>query len=319
MNKEKRKKILLVILLIIIVLLLIGIFVKSEISKHDYKTTSATVSTLNAINDDLFAENVNMDYLYSDKVGLKISSLFINETDITFKLNFSFQENLKIPQDNLEYGYILYDENGNIYSIRHGATNNLIKELEQQDIITSDDQIHTLVGNSSKQYESFTDENVTIIESLQAEELFPKAEKLYLRLTGIGYKNENGNYKSLSNSNWLIELEIPQDFYEDSSVEFDIKEQVEGIDLESAIVTDTRMKVIVTIDGINGTNHNTCIIDGNGNNYVAEYYKYTENNPDRLITSFAVTKSSLPEQLFLRTYINDKEITVELEKIENPI
>ena len=109
------------ILNIVAVLLIVLVTAKSVYAKiawhieyKEYENRNVITRTL-AIDENNYSENLNMDYVYQDEIGIKIKSLMI--TNDYFKLDMDIKLNEDINKDMITYGYAIYDENNNIYEV----------------------------------------------------------------------------------------------------------------------------------------------------------------------------------------------------------
>lgn len=298
------------VILLTIGLITIGFVQAKNFIKEfeDRKPTYVIESIADAINNG-YVENLNMEYAYSDGIGLKINSFSMSNNNINFILDFKLENCKDLEEKNIEYGYILYNENNEVYHIKTGTNKNLIKDFLNEKNIKSDNFKPNFL-NVQSSYIAKKQDNIVINESMSTYGYLPKTKKLFFKIIGIGYREYNGKYKAISNSNWLIELDIPEKFYEATNIEYILKEDVQGINLEKVFVSDTSMTFVAIIEGING-NNSISIIDENGKEYLATTISYIG---DRIKTEFPIYKEKATNKLYIKTIINNEEKITELVK-----
>lgn len=319
----KRKKLSLnrvaVIIIVVLIIIVGGVQSKNIIQNFTDKNPVYIINSISeAITND-YVENLNMEYIYSDGVGLKINSFSMSENDINIILDFKLNDKTRLNGENLEYGYILYNENNEVYRVERGTNTNLIKEFIKKNNVKLDDiEQHLISGQST--YITRTDDNIVISSLMSAKDYFPKAKKLYIKVVGIGYKNENGKYKALSNSEWNIELDIPEKFYSESVIEYKLKDKINGVNLEKLFISDTSTTFIATIENfnvINNYNNSISIIDENGKEYITKGYSFDGVNKDRIICQFSINKTMVTNKMYLKINLNGTEHIIELIQINN--
>lgn len=321
MKKNENKIIIsfkkIVAIFIVVCLLVIGgVQAKNIIQSFaNRKPVYAVYSILEAITDG-YIENLNMEYIYSDGVGLKINSFFMSENDINLILDFKLNDKTKLEGKKLEYAYILYNENNEVYHVEKGTNTNIMKEfIKENDIklVNNDIEPHFLTGQHT--YITNTEDNISVSALMSAKDYFPKAKKLYIKVVGIGYKNEKGNYKALSNSEWNIELDVPEKFYSDKVVEYELRENISNINLEKIIISNTSTTLIAIIDGINGgtnSKNSISIVDENGKEYNTNAISFDGQNKNKITCQFPIKKNMATNKMYLKTIVNENENIVEL-------
>lgn len=274
------------------------------------------VNSISKAITDGYVENLNMEYAYSDGIGLKINSFSMSHNDINIIFDFKLNDKTKLNGKNLDYTYIVYNENNDIYHIEKGTDTNLIEEFTKKNKVKSindDIEPHFITGQNI--YITKTEDNIVVSSLMSAKDYFPKAKKLHIKVVGIGYKNEQGKYKSVSNSEWNIELDIPEKFYSEKVIEYKLKENTSRINLEKILVSNTSMTFVAIIkdfnSGINSKN-SISIIDENGNEYTSTSISFDGMNKDKVICQFPINKNMLTNKMYLKTNIDGIENIVEL-------
>ena len=259
-----------------------------------------------------YVENLNMGYVYSDNIGLKINSLLLSETDINLTLDFKLNNKTNLENENFIYDYIIYNENNEIYGYSQGfATKNLLQKFAKENKI-NDLNIRTSSGNYS--FITFTEDNIVTNLMHTASNCYPKTKKLYIKVIGVGCLVER-KYQAVSNSEWIFQLDIPDKFYLSENIEYVLKENTEKIEIEKILITDTSTIFIAYIPGINGKGSEIKIIDEFGKEYNAYGgISYTGKNLDRVQINFPINKSMITNKLYLKMNLNNEEKLIELIK-----
>lgn len=264
-----------------------------------------------------YIENMDMSYIYSNNIGIKINSLVMSDEkiDIVFDIDFN---KTKIPENNLNIAMIIYDENKNIYYIWDTPNNTLKNKLYKNNYYKTNDLSNENYINASQSIITlYQSENKYIGElSLQSVEKYPKVKKLYINIYDIGYNEyENDNYKSiLDNVNWSFEIDIPEKFYNRNSLTYKLKEEneIENFELEEINITETGTLIkYKTLDSLLEIN----IIDENGNIYTSKgtTLKSEEDNMKQYISEYELNKYLVTEKLYIQIEGNDSKL--ELQKI----
>lgn len=274
------------------------------------------VSSISDAITDGYVENLNMGYMYSDGVGLKINSFSMSNNDISITFDFKLNSKTQLNGKKLEYAYIIYNENNEVYHVEKGTNTNLTKEFiknNKVELVNNDIEPHFITGQNM--YITKTEENVIVNSLMSAKDYFPKAKKLYIKVVGIGYKNEKGNYKSLSNSEWNIELNVPEKFYLEKVIEYQLKEQLSKVNIERIIVSNTSMTFMATIEEFNSgidSKNSISVIDENGKEYATSAINFDGINKDRVMCKFPINKNMITNKMYLKVNIDGIEDIVEL-------
>lgn len=294
------------------ILVISGVQAKRLMKEFTNRETAYITKSISEAITDGYVENIDMEYIYSDGVGFKINSFSMSDNDINLTFDFKLNDKTKLNGEMMEYAYILYNENNEVYYINKGTNRNLLKEFKKDTNIklaNKDLDLHFLTGQSV--YVTYTEDNLVVNELMSAKDYFPKAKKLYLKVVGIGYKTENERYKKLSNSEWNIELNIPDKFYLDSSICYDAKENIEGIHIEKLQVSGTSTNLTATIKGFD-VNSRIYVVDENGNEYQTNAIHYNALKKDEITVKFPIRKANLTNKMYLKVIVDDKEKKVEL-------
>lgn len=265
---------------------------EKEYKEYQERTVKRSNIEVDNIQENGYTENLNMNYIYQEGLGIKIDSLLITDDCYSMKLNFDIIDEEKKKFNAFEFGYVIYDENNTIYDISErttfssSATTNYKKKLCEELEIK-----YNHLKNEPKQLSATQDitqdvsENGNVFKTItmRSFEGFPKSKKIYVRIFNIGYSLANYEHAAnntileivesedfkLYNSEWQFEINVPEKFYDRESVEFKIEKNIEGFEIEKATLTDTgfilNIKHKYPIINMNPDTIN--IIDEYGNKY----------------------------------------------------
>lgn len=327
---------------VILIAVIIGVTAKGVYAKISWNIAYKEYENRNVITRKIaideekqeeYSENLDMDYIYQDNIGIKLKSLMI--TNDYFQLDFDMQLNEKtqMNQDKISYGYAIYDENNHIYAILERTSfvkpkkgtywKKLYKELGiKANKITMLSNTATLGGTTI---------------SMTSEEGFPKSKKLYVRIFDIGYdvyeidaQNKKTEYIEevcLSNSEWQFEIDVPEKFYERETVELVLSKEVDGIIINKAELTKTSLVMKVNIKGLRdfimeGRDMGTqtfaklrdaafYLSDGEGNVYAPTELGTTKEKGE-ISARFGIGTDTLDKRIFLNVSLNDIQAKIEL-------
>lgn len=296
-----------------------------------------------------YKQNIEMDYVSKDEIGIKIDSLMITNDYLKAEVNFSLPEDLEINTDTFRFGYAIYDEDNNIYGIQERMTfteeknqtpywKKLYKELDvdydKKNVFAV--QIHDSQGMGVIKAQRG---NILSYIQMTSNQGFPKSKKLYLRIFDIGYDLMEFNEEktqmiatknvTITDSEWNIELDIPEEFYTRETIELKVDDQVDGLSLNKAEISETGLVLKVELEGlpelvqagkdmdteewIKQVNEKIHIEDGNKNVYHYNNLGTTENEGEVQL-KFDLNKKDLENKLYLNIQIDGKEYLLELKK-----
>ncbi|MBP3832196.1 MAG: hypothetical protein ILA02_07490 [Clostridia bacterium] len=198
-------------------------------------------------------ELVEMNYIEKNGIKARVESLIASEDEVKIRLAFEFDNDIELNSKTFDYSYAVYDENNNIYAIYNSSMNAKIDRLPEliyrelnvdynkNDIYANQYATSTSMGNISAN-------NRKIVNEIRLKSLkgFPKSKKLYLRILNLGYSMINVEEKkieefNISKENWIFEIDIPERFYNSNSYDLKLKNEIEGVKLTKARITDTAL------------------------------------------------------------------------------
>lgn len=219
--------------------------------------------TLEEAKETGYAEVINMDYITQDGIGIKINSILLTDDCLDFDIKFKFDESIKLASNSFSFGYVMYDENNNIYNMQPRMfsaekENNTISFICKELGIKYDDKDVSklqLSDTTTLRIKNVDEENRTIAMNinLRAKDKFPQSKTIHIKIFDPGFtmnniENENNELVirdsedfKLSEAKWNFEIEVPSKFYERNTTELTTKNKIPGIDIENILISETGM------------------------------------------------------------------------------
>ncbi|MCI8481970.1 MAG: hypothetical protein HFJ27_02560 [Clostridia bacterium] len=332
------KKKILNIAAVLLVAVIIGVTAQGVYAKISWNIAYKEYQNRNVITKSIaleenapnnYSENLNMDYIYQDKIGIKLNSIMITNDYCQIGFDIKLEEEISKWEEKIRYGIAVYDENNNIY-ILHGWKHeeSLYWKKLYQELGLKRNNMKNILNDSA----SFGVSKLTMTSKVG----FPKSKKLYVRMFDIGYEDSKIDSKTLeeiyhndiylSDSEWQFEIDIPEKFYERTEVELKLSEDVQGIKLNKAELTQTALTINIEIDQIREflmagkdmgkeefdklRNAVFYISDEDENIYMAMDLGIDKGN--EINARFGIGKEMLNKKLFLNVSLNDIQKKVEL-------
>lgn len=350
-NMKKRK--ILNIAAILLIVIMLGALTPSiyakiqwniEYQEYENRTINYGSATINEAIQE-YEKNIQMDYIYKNDIGIKIDSLILTNDYFKINVNFKLPEDIELNTQTFRYGFAVYDENGNIYGIQERMLfkdekvpywEKLYKELginyDKKDVFAVQLKDSSGMGVITSQKG-----NIIAYTQMTSNKGFPKSKKLYIRIFDIGYDlmelNEektqmlSAQNVNITNDEWIIELNIPEEFYTRQSINLKLANEVEGLKISKAELTKTALVMKVEQDGLrkavmdgrnlseeeftNKINEAIHIEDEQGNTYNYTNLSTTEN-PEEIQLKFSLSTKDISKRLYLCVKINEKDYKVEL-------
>ena len=350
-NMKKRK--ILNIAAILIIVIMLGALTPSiyakiqwniEYQEYENRPINYGSATINEAIQE-YEKNIQMDYIYKNDIGIKIDSLILTNDYFKINVNFKLPEDIELNTQTFRYGFAVYDENGNIYGIQERMLfkdekvpywEKLYKELgtnyDKKDVFAVQLKDSSGMGVITSQKG-----NIIAYTQMTSNKGFPKSKKLYIRIFDIGYDlmelNEektqmlSAQNVNITNDEWIIELNIPEEFYTRQSINLKLANEVEGLKISKAELTKTALVMKVEQDGLrkavmdgrnlseeeftNKINEAIHIEDEQGNTYNYTNLSTTEN-PEEIQLKFSLSTKDISKRLYLCVKINEKDYKVEL-------
>lgn len=295
-------------------------------------------------------ENIDMEYVYHDQIGVRLDSLMITDDFYSMNIDFVFPKETEINTDTFTYGYAVYDEEKNVYGVYEGALGNLMQqhywkklyqeegiEYDPKDVFPSRPLADYLTGG---QVITSKEGNIIAQATMKTPRAFPKSRKLYIRIFNIGYTMSEYEQQEdkmiltmeekfkLTEAEWNLEVEVPEDFYQRETIYLRLEEEVNGFELKKLEVTETGMNIIFKMDGfidvvMSGMNKEKEVFEKEMDDaiYITDEtekrYSYLENDNGTYLdqsykAKFDITKNDLNKKFYLHLKINGVEHKVEL-------
>ena len=350
-NMKKRK--ILNIAAILIIVIMLGALTPSiyakiqwniEYQEYENRPINYGSATINEAIQE-YEKNIQMDYIYKNDIGIKIDSLILTNDYFKINVNFKLPEDIELNTQTFRYGFAVYDENGNIYGIQERMLfkdekvpywEKLYKELgtnyDKKDVFAVQLKDSSGMGVITSQKG-----NIIAYTQMTSNKGFPKSKKLYIRIFDIGYDlmelNEektqmlSAQNVNITNDEWIIELNIPEEFYTRQSINLKLANEVEGLKISKAELTKTALVMKVEQEGLRKAvmdgrnlseeeftdkiNKAIHIEDEQGNTYNYTNLSTTEN-PEEIQLKFSLSQKDISKKLYLCVKINGKDYKVEL-------
>ncbi len=258
--------------------------------------------------------NVNMEYSYSGDIGIKVNNIILSDNDLDIILDLDFSKKI-LNKNSVLVNYIVYDENNNIYS--YGDCNildrskNYRKFCRDMNINYQKENWRDNIYAKSQAQNNLleTDERLITQLAIKSDKRLPNSKKIFIRIFDIGYL-DNMNFSSISNNNeWILEINIPDEYYNRTNIELDAINSTKHFELNSAYITNTSMTLIAKLQGVEGNISNKVIVvDENGKEYESQLIY---RNGNLFTLAFDIKKSTVTNKLYIKVLSND-----EFEKIE---
>lgn len=286
-----------------------------------------------------YEENLDMDYLYQDGIGIKIDSIILTNDHFEMNVNFKFDNYSEIDSKKLDFGYAIYDENNNIYAVNDRLLYGYEYSANYEKLLAKELGLeynkrkflpHTLADSISDSGTIFSEDG-TIISKLELSSYtgFTKAQKLYIRIFNPGFSYSDSYYTSnqdvqtdyadfkLSNYEWQFEIDIPEKFYNSEPINLALVQEIEDFELKRAELSETGL--LLEIDHSFPTisaskNRNTIsIIDELGTTYLIHSYS-SKNHKIQCILD--INKYDFDKKIYLIIDVPELNIYEKVELIE---
>lgn len=191
-----------------------------------------------------YISNPNMEYVESNKLGIKIENILMDDYNINIKFNINLSE-LDINIDEINdiniSKMIIHDENNNVLYCNN-------KEIfdnwtNKNKIDLKIDEFNEKNINSGINYyinEKILENNqLKLVYNLSSySSVYPKNKKIYLSMKEIIFNTNNK--KICANGDWNITLDVPEQFYNREAILYKQKEtNDENFEILEALAYDT--------------------------------------------------------------------------------
>lgn len=323
-----------------------------EFNEYKEKTFETPTETLDYARESGFADKIDEDYVVKDGVGIKLDSFLLTDDCLNARVSFKFSEEKEVDSGTFEFGYVIYDENKNIYGLqtrrhenRTQEENLMIATFKKLGVKYDENAIFDKILNDRSSIENIvTTENRTIVRdiTLRAKDIFPKSQKIYIEFFDLGYLMMDwdaihGEYDPsqvdmedfpITEEEWIFERDTSEKFSERDTLNLVLKDEIPDFQIEKCTLTESGMildfkseeymKLVGTVkevDGIlmNPTWNMVTITDGEGKQYGNTGSGGTESGSYRM--DIDAGKKDLEKKLFVNFISNGQKYTSEL--VEN--
>ena len=272
-EKAMKKRRMLNIAAILVVVIMIGCMAPSIYAKRQWdiqfkeyqsRPIGEAKGNLEEARESDYAEVLNMDYLVQDGIGIKVEALLLTDDCFDAKVKIRFPEDKEVNSDSFRFGFVVYDENKNIYAVcpvmNYEAKRDYITPFiyEELDVKYNKHDIYALALNDSygiEKTEVNTEERtITSNINIRARDSFPQSKKIYIRIFDLGYDMYDLDSVNLdthtiaeveqfniSDARWIFEIDVPDKFYERNTFELKLAQEIPGFELEKATLTETSL------------------------------------------------------------------------------
>ena len=313
-----------------------------EYQNREYELGLATIKDAEEIG---YLENIEMDYIIQDDIGVKLDSLLITDEYFETTVNFKFPENMEINTETLSYNFAIYDDESNVYGIYKRLNLENVDKFDKYTPYMYEEigvdynrlDLYSLQLCDTLGSNCISAENHTLLSkiTLDSSKGLPKSKKIFVRISNLGFtmteisnnpniENFNENF-DISNKEWIFEIDIPEKFYERTTTELTLKDNIENLSIEKIAVSEVGLIVRGTLNGFDDMlkststpaketdlrNKTIYITDENRNIYYEKTYGLVANK-DWFRMNFEITKNMLNQKFFLNVKIGEKIQTSEL-------
>ncbi len=330
---------------------------KIEFNNYQNRPSEFTTIGIKESLENGYSENINMNYVYQNNIGVKINSILITDDQFEASMNFKFSEDLEIDSEKFEFGYAVYDENNQMYGIftrRFGRYKErdefgydyikcLLKELNIENYKNNDVFGTKYASSLGTRHISASSGNIISNISMDSAEGFPKSKKIYIRIFDLGFTmidiENNGGIEEYEdfclsgNSEWIFEIDIPERMYNRKSIQLKTEKDISGLEVEKVTVSEAKLLIKGKIEKDEEfdkicNNHlefdeymkqKIYITDNEGNIYnKIEAPSYTSNQEKFYFEyRFDINKNMLSEKDFFLNIKNDGKLYTEKLIIDN--
>ena len=234
--------------------------------------------------DNGYISNTNMKYVESNKLGIKVENILMDDYNFNIKFNINLsQQDINIDEINdMDISkMIIYDENNNVLYCNNEEIFDSWSNKNKIDFKI--DNFSEKNINSGLNYyinEKILENNqLNLVYNLSAyNSVYPKSKKIYLDIEKIVFNTNNK--KICADGNWNIELDVPEQFYNREAILYKQKEtNDEKIEIIEAIAYDTGFNFKVKVEEKQNNNQN---INENElwNAMEQEYIKYNNTTQE---------------------------------------
>lgn len=231
-----KRKLLQVVSVLAVVVIFVGIGTGIKAKNHwdigfkEYEANERSLdfSTIKAATEAGYTENLDMDYVVQDGIGVKLNSLLMTDKYIEITADFKFPEDMEINTETFCFGFAVYDEEKNLYAVTprmnaysgpKGKFDTYTPYMYKEIGIDYPGYISFLVKSSGQHAISAENHSIKSKIELTAMDVFPESKKLYVRINDLGFTMVDvscdpnvENYTEdfdVSDAEWIFKIDIP--------------------------------------------------------------------------------------------------------------
>ena len=228
--------------------------IKWNIEFYQYEERVETPrETIDYAKESGFADKIEDDYVVKDGVGIKLESFLVTDDTLDMRVKFKFAEETEVNSGTFGFGYVIYDENKNIYDLqtREDLTQNrdsMIFILKRLGAKYDPNALYdTLLNDSSSILAVESMEHRTIRKDItvRAKDVFPKSQKIYIEFFDLGYfmlnLDETHEDFPITDKEWIFEKDMSEKFTERQTLNLVLKDEIPDFQIEKCTLTESGM------------------------------------------------------------------------------
>lgn len=231
-----------------LLILSINLIVYAYKINENYKASSSfglVNGSLKEAVQNQYIQNVDMEYAYSNNMGVKVDYIIMSDYNLNILFNFDIKSQDNINREANITDLLIYDENNNVIFCYDNKT---YKEFCKKNKIKYQEsllerQYTNGYGMQLIELTTYINKSLYTLRSIKA---FPKSKKLYIQFKTIYFDVD----KTKMSGNWQLELDLNEQFFQRKSMEYQLKETIENITLLEAKSTETTMRITYKINNI---------------------------------------------------------------------
>ena len=317
-----------------------------EFYKYD-KSVEMPREAIDYAKESGFADEIDDDYVVKDGVGIKLESFLLTDDTLDTRVNFKFAEEKEVNSGTFEFGYVIYDENKNIYGLQARIHEDNVEDwnlrtiaiLEKLGVEYDPDAIYASILNDSStivSVETIEDRTIRKDITLSAKDTFPKSQKIYIEFFDLGYwmmdLERDFEYSDadkedfvITKEEWIFERDTSEKFAERKTLNLVLKDEIPDFQIEKCTLTESGMvldfkseeymRLVGTVKEVDGiltdpSWNMVTVTNGEGKQYENLGSGGTEKGTYKM--NLDVGKKDLEKKLFVNFISNGEKYTSEL-------
>ena len=177
-----------------------------------------------------YVQNVDMDYVYDNNIGIKVESLIIDDFNLDVAFSYEYDnENVEL----IELGvYSIWNENNDLI---YKTSNDTVNKVAMANYIIKNNPAKRLTSNTYIESILFN-----LVQNRQ------KINELYFKVDSFRVIKNEGTIENI-NGNWKFKVSIANNMKNSNNILYDIVEREDIRDF-SAIMTETGLILEVDLD-----------------------------------------------------------------------